>query len=105
MPRTWLDGQIDFGVETGGPVSVDMKQVKRARTECRQIQLRCGELVAQDGEMYGLSGTTRGSNRRILFVVGEDQLTAPRIFIKRGRRAARHRFAGLRKPDISLTAE
>jgi pyruvate/2-oxoglutarate dehydrogenase complex dihydrolipoamide dehydrogenase (E3) component len=85
----------DFGVQTGGPVTVDMKQVKARKDGIsgksnsaverwlRRME-RC--TVYQGHARFESAHTVR---------VGDNLLTAPRVFINAGARAKRPPVAGL----------
>jgi pyruvate/2-oxoglutarate dehydrogenase complex dihydrolipoamide dehydrogenase (E3) component len=85
----------EFGVTVGGPVTVDMKQVK-ARKDAISGKSRAGV----EGWLRGLKNCTvyTGHGRfegPHLVSVGEAKLTAPRIFINVGGRAATPDIPGL----------
>lgn len=90
---------VDFGVSTGGAVSVDMKAVKE-RKDAVSARSRTGV----EKWLKGLEGCTvyEGHARFVAsdrVQVGDDILKAPRIFINVGGRAATPPIPGLDKID------
>jgi pyruvate/2-oxoglutarate dehydrogenase complex dihydrolipoamide dehydrogenase (E3) component len=85
----------DFGIQTGGSVTVDMKRVKARKDEiaCKSssaVEKGLRELdgcaVYQEHARFESAHTIR---------VGDNLLTAPRVFINAGARAQRPPVAGL----------
>ena len=78
----------EYGVVLNGPPSIDMKTVKRARPDgVDQRAQRRREMAAAAWPTARSPAATRSSRRPKVVRVGDEQLTAPRIFINVGGRA------------------
>ena len=90
----------EFGVNVGGPVSVDMKRVKaRMRTIVSPSTQGRGAVAAQDRGLHRLPGSCPLRRRRARSRSARSVLTAEKIFINVGGRRAVPEMPGLDEVD------
>lgn len=77
----------DFGVDIGGPISVDMKKVKQRKDEIvRQSNQGVENWLKNTENLEVFEGHARFKDTRVV-TVGEEMLEADQIFINVGGRA------------------
>src|SRR5580698_8819958 len=71
----------EFGVNTGGPISVDMKKVKARKDEIQRPSKTGAESRLREQKNIDVYKGQAQFESASVVAVGEDRLTAPKIFI------------------------
>ena len=85
----------EFGVNTGGPISVDMKKVKARKDEIQRPSKTGAESRLREQKNIDVYKGQAQFESASIVAVGDDRLTAPKIFINVGGRAAVPPMPGL----------